>query len=70
MLPPCFLLLLNLIINGKASTFERTLFTIPPLLYTKKIMIIGGEWVATIDIEKVQPFKKDNIQQHQIIKMF
>ena len=33
-------------------------------------MIIGGDWVATIYIENVQPFKKDNIQQHQIIKMF
>ena len=40
MLQACFLLLLNLIINGKASTFERTVFTIPTLLYNKKIMII------------------------------
>ena len=59
MLPPCFLLLLNLIINGKASTFERTLFTIPPLLYTKKLMLIGGDWVATIDLENVQHFKNE-----------
>jgi hypothetical protein len=59
-----------LIINGKASTFERTLFTIPPLLYTKTLMLLGGDWVATIDIENVQPFRKDDIQQHQMIKMF
>ena len=34
-------------------------------------MLVGEDWVATVDIENVQPFKKDkSIQQHQIIKMF